>query len=66
VRVDHEELGSYYRHRPMVEFPNVDLQAGVRAGVDAEALLGELGYSSSDVDGLFEQGVLWATDRQQR
>jgi crotonobetainyl-CoA:carnitine CoA-transferase CaiB-like acyl-CoA transferase len=64
VRVAHEELGDYYRHRPMVEFPNVSLQAGVRAGVDAESLLGELGYSSSDVDALFEQGVLWSSNRQ--
>ena len=66
--VHHEDLGDCYRHRPMVEFDRLPIstdtpsqvgvlsgaRAGVRAGVDAESLLTELGYSKEKIDALFE------------
>ena len=63
--VHHAELGDYYRHRPMIDFPgsNSALQAGARAGVDGPALLRELGYPESDISSLFTNGVLWSVDQ---
>jgi crotonobetainyl-CoA:carnitine CoA-transferase CaiB-like acyl-CoA transferase len=65
VPVTHPELGTYYRHAPMVSFdvPNARLQAGVRAGVDGAALLGELGYAPDEIEHLFVDGVLYSADR---
>ncbi len=64
--VAHPELGSYRRHRPMVDFAarNDALQAGVRCGVHGAALLRELGYEDAGIDALFAQGVLYAADRE--
>jgi len=68
VEVIHPELGSYYRHKPMVEFEvaNGNLKAGVQAGVDAEPLLEELGYGAEEIEALFEKGVLFSAIRQGR
>ena len=66
VRVQHEELGAYYRHAPMIDFDGVCLApaAGVRAGVDGAQLLRELGYAAEDIEGLFGRGVISSSDRR--
>ena len=63
-RVHHAELGDYYRHRPMIDFPQSQTtpRAGARAGVDGPALLRELDYSETTIHTLFDQGILWSAE----
>jgi crotonobetainyl-CoA:carnitine CoA-transferase CaiB-like acyl-CoA transferase len=67
VPVEHAELGTYLRHRTMVDFPApAHLRAGARAGEHGRALLAELGFAAHEVDGLFAAGVLFSVDESSR
>jgi crotonobetainyl-CoA:carnitine CoA-transferase CaiB-like acyl-CoA transferase len=62
VEVHHPELGTYYRHTPMLAFSRSRsrARAGTPAGAHTRPLMAELGYSQAETDALFSQGILWS------
>lgn len=62
IPVEHPTLGTYYRHKPMLEFSRSRLRPGgaTPGGYHSRALARQLGYDDTTVDAMFEDGVLWA------
>ena len=65
TKVSHDELGDYYRHKSIIDFEygRTSLKAGVRAGVDGQQLLSDLGYKCDEIETLFTKNLLWSVDR---
>ncbi len=61
VKVTHEKIGDYYRHRPMLDFSRsrTRARAGARGGGNTRAVLSELGYDAAWIDESFGKGILW-------
>ena len=61
VSAMHPEWGEYLRNGPMVEFDRNGSYPGTGGvGAGTVALLEELGYSSEDIEGLLEAGMVRA------
>ncbi|XOV88995.1 MAG: CoA transferase [Pseudomonadota bacterium] len=58
-------VGSYYRHRPMLDFSRSRLKVRgmTPGGAQTTELLLALGYDSNTISKLFEDGVLWSENR---
>jgi crotonobetainyl-CoA:carnitine CoA-transferase CaiB-like acyl-CoA transferase len=68
VPANHALWGDYLRHAPMVEFSrsSCPVSGGVLAGQQTDAVMGELGFSSSDIVSLRDKNVLGPTVDAQR
>jgi crotonobetainyl-CoA:carnitine CoA-transferase CaiB-like acyl-CoA transferase len=64
VQVEHEDIGSYYRPRPMLEFSRSRLHpvGSVKGGANTRALVSEVGYEDDAIESLYEKGVLWTSE----
>jgi crotonobetainyl-CoA:carnitine CoA-transferase CaiB-like acyl-CoA transferase len=67
-KVNHADIGDYYRHGSMIQFSRspVTLGAAVKGGSHTRALCSEAGYSDDDITTLYDDGTLWSEPARDR
>lgn len=62
TKVSQVDLGEYYRHASMLNFSRSEPTLGppTRGGEHSRSLAASLGYSSAEIDALYDAGVLWS------